>query len=75
MAMITFTVNGEVQLSRNLRVAARSIQNMSTFIKEAVEIVEDKSDAIFDKQGVNVEKNPTWKNLAASTIAARERRS
>lgn len=73
--MITFTVNGEVQLSRNLRVAAKSIQNMSTFIKEAVEIVEDKSDTIFDKQGSNVEKNPTRKSLSASTLASRQRRS
>jgi len=75
MAQIKFTVNGEVQLSRNLRVAAKSIQNMSTFIKEAVWIVEQKSDSIFSQQWRNVEKSPTWKSLAASTLAARARRS
>lgn len=74
MAQIKFTINWEVQLSRNLRTLAVNIKNMWEFIKEAVEIVEDRSNEIFKSEWKNVEKNPKWAPLANSTQTARDKR-
>lgn len=71
---IQFSVNGDVQLSRNLRVLVTQLSRMSEFYSEAIDIVADKSDRIFKTAGTNVEKSPTWKTLAPSTLRAREKR-
>lgn len=71
---IQFSVNGDVQLSRNLRVLVTQLSRMSEFYSEAIGLVADKSDRIFKNAGMNVEKSPTWKTLAPSTLRAREKR-
>lgn len=71
---IKWTVNGDIQLSRNLRLFVTNLSKMSEFYGEAVGIIEAKSDQIFSKAGGNVEKNPKWSPLAPSTLKARERR-
>lgn len=71
---IRWSVNGDVQLSRNLRVFMTNLSKMREFYEDAVDIIEKKSDKIFSKAGWNVEKNPKWSPLAASTLKARERR-
>ena len=55
---IIFSVNGEIQLARNLRVLSNRISNMEGFFKESVEIVEKRSDDLFKAHGKNVQKNP-----------------
>lgn len=74
MAELKFSVQGEVQLSRNLRVFAKNIANLKPFFEDALDIVENKSNQIWATAGSNVEKNPKWKGLAPSTQKARERR-
>ncbi len=69
-----WVVNGDVQLSRNLRVFVQNIAELQSFFGEALDIVEHKSDQIWATAGSNVEKNPKWKGLAPSTQKARERR-
>lgn len=71
---IKWSVNGDIQLSRNLRVFVTQLSKMRDFYGEAVEIIEKKSDEVFAKAGANVQKNPKWSPLAASTLKARERR-
>jgi hypothetical protein len=70
---ITFSVNWQKQLSRNLRLAVTKLPQMRDFFKEACQIVSDKSDDLFTAQWTNVQKNPKWKQLAASTIKARQK--
>lgn len=71
---IRWSVNGDVQLSRNLRLFVTNLSKMREFYDDAVGIIETKSDQIFSKSGGNVEKNPKWAPLAPSTLKARERR-
>lgn len=71
---IKFRVNGQTQLSRNLRVLATSLPNMKDFFNDAIDIVEEKSEAIFSSKGQNVEKWPKRKDLSPSTKKARDRR-
>ena len=70
---ISISINGDMQLSRNLRVFADSLNNLSEFYKDAIDIVKERSNSLFSAQGSNVEKWPKWKWLAASTLKARER--
>lgn len=74
MVQLTFKVMGHVQMSRNLRVFARDIQNLSEFFKEAIGIISSRSDTLWATQGSAVKKANTWPPLAASTLKARERR-
>ena len=69
-----WSVNGDVQLSRNLRVFVTNLSKMSEFFADAVWIIENKSDQIFKQTWSNVEKNPKWSPLAASTLKARANR-
>ena len=71
---LTFTVNGDVQLSRNLRTLITQLPNMAEFYSDALDIVEKRSDDIFASKGTNVEKSDKWKDLAPSTKKARDRR-
>lgn len=70
---IKFEVNGQIELSRNLRVLTTQLPNFREFLQDACEIVGERSDAIFQKQGSNVEKAPRWAALAPSTVKARQR--
>jgi len=74
MALIRFAVEGDIQLSRNLRVLVANLQNMKDFFGESLEIVEKRTDASFRKKGRNTQKSPKWKPLAKSTKLAREKR-
>lgn len=74
MAQIKFSVNGDVQLSRNLRVLATKVANLKGFLGNALDIVEKRTDEIFSNKGSNVKKNPKWKPLSKSTLKARENR-
>lgn len=75
MAEVSFEVDGEKQLSRNLRVFARNMKNTQRFNKEAIDIVEQRSMEIFEKQGSNVKKAPVWKGLSDRTLKARRERT
>ncbi len=74
MAQIRFSVDGDVQLSRNLRVFAENVKDMKEFMGEALDIVEKRSDSLFARKGSNTQKNPKWKPLAKSTKLARQKR-
>lgn len=69
-----FNVSGQQQISRNLRVAATSIPKMSEFFSEALDIVEKRTNDVFSSGGRILQKNPTRRPLAASTLKARDRR-
>lgn len=71
---ITFRVNGQEQLSRNLRTLVVQLPQMEEFFEEALGIVEKRTDELFSQRGNNVEKNPKWRPLSARTEKARERR-
>lgn len=47
---------------------------MQEFYKDALDIVEKRTDEIFAGKGGTVEKAPRWKDLAPSTKKARERK-
>ena len=68
---ITISINWDVQLNRNLRVFADSLKNMSDFYNDAIDIVKERTNAIFSAKGSNVEKWPKRKPLSASTEKAR----
>lgn len=71
---IRWSVNGDVQLARNLRVFVTNLSKMREFYDEAVGIIEEKSDTIFEKKWSNVQKNPQWKPLSTKTLKARANR-
>lgn len=71
MAQLKFTVNGDIQLSRNLRIAAVQIADLSDFYKEAIEIVENRTDEIFKTAWKNVKKWPSRDSLSPVTERAR----
>ncbi len=72
---IKFDIDGDVQLSRNLRLAVVKLSNMKEFHEDAIEIMDKRSDDLFKKKWRNVEKNPKWKPLASSTKKARANRT
>lgn len=74
MVEISFSVNGEKQLSRNLRVLATNVANMQWFFKDSLDIVHKRSDSVFKSKWSNVEKAPKRKWLASRTQQARDRR-
>lgn len=74
MAQIRLVIDGQVQLSRNLRVFSNSMSDMSDFYRDAVGVVEKRTDEVFGGKGKNVEKGAKWKRLAESTEKARSRR-
>lgn len=71
---ITFSVNGEEQLSRNLRVLVSDLWDMQSFFEETLKIVEKRTDDIFKGKWANVAKWPKWKKLSPATIKARDKR-
>lgn len=48
---IKFTVNGVDQLSRNLRTLVTQLPRMEEFYKDALDIIEQRSDDIFKGKG------------------------
>lgn len=54
-------------MARNLRVVGEKLSNLTEFAKESLEIVEERKDEVFDKQGGTLK----WQSLAASTQRAR----
>lgn len=74
MAFLEFEVEGAVQLSRNLKVAAKKLKNMRAFHQTAVRIIEARTNEIFKTKGLNVEKSPKWQDLSKSTKNARKNR-
>jgi len=66
------SINGDVQLSRNLRVLADDLKNLKPFYKEAIWIVKDKSDEIFKQEWKNIQKSNKWKWLSSGTKTARQ---
>lgn len=71
---IKFEVNWQIQLSRNLRMTAINISNLTPFIKESIDIVHDRNNQVFEKEWSNVEKNQKWPTLKSKTLVARSRR-
>ena len=74
MAFIEFEVEGAVQLSRNLKMAAVKLKDMKSFHASAIRIVGKRSDMLFKKAGSNTEKSPKWKKLSSQTKKARKKR-
>lgn len=71
---VTFSVNWQVQLSRNLRLTAINLADMTPFYKDAVDIVHDRSNQVFKAEWSNVEKNEKWVPLKPKTLIARSKR-
>lgn len=76
MVVLKFEVDGHVQLSRNLRVFAKDLKGvgMRQFYREAIDIIEARSDNLFRAQGSNVQKAANWAPLSPKTEAARKGR-
>jgi len=74
MAFIKMSINGDVQLSRNLRVLANDLKELKPFYKEAVEIVKKRSDDVFKTEGKNIKKSNKWEWLSSTTKTARANR-
>lgn len=72
MALISLSVDWEIQLSRNLRLFADSLKNMEWFYREALDIFEDRKKEIFSGKWASTSSG-AWKALAPSTEKARER--
>jgi len=71
---LNFNIAGVEQVSRNLRILAVEVPKLNEVFKNMLDIVEARTDAIFDAQGSNVEKAGTWPGLAESTLKARKNR-
>lgn len=74
MAEIRFSIDGDVQLARNLRVFVQQLQNMEDFYQSALEAMADRSDRIFKAQGSNLQNAPSWRGLSSRTLLARTKR-
>ena len=70
---LKFKVQGHTQLARNLRLFAKDISDFRDFFSEALDIIQERSDELFEASGSNVQKANTWAPLAASTIKARQK--
>lgn len=68
------SVNWDVQLSRNLRVLANNITDYSDFFKDALDIVQKRTNDMFTAQWKNLEKSSNWKDLSQTTLVARSSR-
>lgn len=73
MVQLSFTVDGDKQLSRNLRLFVDKIENLKPFYQDAIEIVKTRKDAVFSAQWSNVQKGPKRAALSSSTLTARGR--
>lgn len=71
---IKFEINWQVQLSRNLRLAWVKLKNLTPFIKDALDIVDNRSKQIFNNAWLNVEKNPIWAPLKTKTIEYKKKK-
>lgn len=71
---LKFTINWQIQLSRNLRLTAVNIANLRPFIVETLNIIHDRSNELFNSAWRNVEKNPIWAPLSEKTIRYKKRK-
>lgn len=70
---LTLTIDGDIQLSRNLRIAEVRLADYKPFLTRAIDIMKDRTDELFETEGGNVEKSPQWADLSASTRLARSK--
>ena len=70
---IQFIVDWQVQLSRNLRLTAVNLKDLTSFYKDSLDIIHNRSNELFSKDWNNVEKNPIWAALWVKTINARQK--
>lgn len=47
---------------------------MAEFYKDALDLIEKRSDELFAQRGQNAEKAEKWRALSPRTVKARERR-
>lgn len=71
---IKFVVEGQTQVSRNLRILADAIPNLREWFDDALDIVDSRTHALFMAQGATAEKGPPWAALSPKTLRAREKR-
>lgn len=72
---VSITISGEKQLSRYLRDVELSMAEWREAITGSIELVQKRSEDIFNSEGSIVEKaGGVWPGLAASTKRAREKR-
>jgi phage gpG-like protein len=67
---LNFEISGDKSLSRNLQVFIGTLEHLSEFFSDAIDIVEESHDKAF-KQGGYPSK---WAPLSAGTLKARQRR-
>lgn len=72
MALLTFELDGQKVLSRNLRILADGIQDMQPEFKEIGDMIEKSAQANFTNEGS--ESGGKWKNLSPATVKARQKR-
>lgn len=74
MVGLKFNVQGHIQMARKLRLVAAEIADFTPFYEAALDIIAERSDALFSAEGSNVEKANAWPPLSAKTLKARDRR-
>jgi len=67
-------VQGQQQLSRNLRVLADKIGDRKQVLGDILDTVKERTDKIFESGGKNLGKNPKWKPLSPVTNEMRRKR-
>lgn len=72
MAVLTFEIEGEKVLSRNLRILADGIKDMSKEFREIWNLIESSAKSNFENEWS--EGGGKWKSLSPATIKARRKR-
>ena len=72
--IVEFSIDGDVQLSRNLRIFAEELDHLEPFHRGSIEIITQRTDEIFKGQGSSMAKSPAWQPLSERTLEARKKR-
>ena len=73
---ISISVDGLNEFVRNLRIKSEGIrEGLEEVHGTIVDVVKDRTDELFEKEGSDVQNGPPWKPLSASTELSRKKRT
>ncbi len=73
MAVLSFQLEGQQVLSRNLRILADGIEDMRPEFKEIGDMIEKSAQTNFENEGS--EGGGKWKSLSPATVKARQKKT